>query len=174
MKVLSDLAGETLIIRQPSMLQNYYELRHYEEVLGTIKSDGLLNTQRLVNIFSNQFEFYRPNFFSSEFAIKETLKELPYAKYRNDGFKFRGTIYLPKGQRLKLFFRFFKGTFSIQTDNLQILASFKYYISIERTTVKIEQKSKLLDTYPWIIFLAWYLVVYRKLRYGKYLLHLPG
>ena len=171
MKNLSDLAGETLIIRQPSMLQNYYELRHDEEILGTIKPDSFFNTRRLVNIFSNQFEFYHPNFFSSEFAIKETLKELPYAKYRNDGFKFHGTVYLPKGQRLKIFFRFFRGTFSIQTDSLQILASFKYSISIkERTTVKIEQKSKLLDTYPWIIFLAWYLAVYRKMRYGKYLL----
>ena len=115
--------------------------------------------------------FYRPNFFSPEFAIKETLKELPYAKYRNDGFKFRGTVYLPKGQRLKLFFRFFKGTFYIQTDNLQILASFKYSIAVgERTMVKIEQKSELLDIYPWIIFLAWYLAVYRKLRYVKYML----
>jgi hypothetical protein len=170
MKKLSDLAGETLIIRQPLMSQNYYELRHDEEILGTIQPDSFFNTRRLVNIFSNQFEFYRPNFFSSEFKIKETFKELPYAKYRNDGFKFRGTVYLPKNQRLKLFFRFFKGTFSIQTDNLQILAKFKYDISIERTTVKIEQKSKLLDTYPWIIFLAWYLAVYRKLRYVKYML----
>ena len=170
MKKLSDLAGETLIIRQPSMSQNYYELRHDEEIFGTIKPESFFNTRMLVNIFPNQFEFYRPNFFSSEFAIKETLKELPYAKYRNDGFKFRGTVYLPKGQRLKLFFKFFKGTFSVQADNLQILASFKYYISIERTTVKIKQVSTLLDTYPWIIFLAWYLVVYRKLRYSKYLL----
>jgi hypothetical protein len=118
MKSLSELAGETLIIRWPSMLQNYYELRHYKEVLGTIKPEGLFNTRKSVNIFSSQFEFYRPNFFSSEFAIKEALKELPYAKYRNDGFKFRGTIYLPRGERFKLIFRFFKGTFSIQTDNL--------------------------------------------------------
>ena len=171
MKSLSELAGETLIIRRPSMLQNYYELIHYKEVLGTIKPDSFFNTRRLVNIFSNQFEFYHPNFFSSEFAIKEALKELPYAKYRNDGFKFRGTVYLPRGDRFKLVFRFFKGTFYIQTDNLQILASFNYSIAVgERTMVKIEQKSKLLDTYPWIIFLAWYLAVYRKMRYGKYLL----
>jgi len=171
MKSLSELAGETLIIRWPSMLQNYYELRHYKEVLGTIKPEGLFNTRKSVNIFSSQFEFYRPNFFSSEFAIKEALKELPYAKYRNDGFKFRGTVYLPRGDRFKLIFRFFKGTFYIQTDNLQIIASFKYSIAVgERTMVKIEQKSKLLDIYPWIIFLAWYLAVYRKMRYGKYLL----
>jgi hypothetical protein len=171
MKKLSDLAGETLIIRQPSMSQNYYELRHDEEIFGTIKPESFFNTRMLVNIFPNQFEFYRPNFFSSEFAIKEKLKELPFAKYRNDRFIFRGTIYLPKGQHLKLFFRFFKGAFSIQTDNLQILASFQYCISLEeRTMVKIEHKSTLLDTYPWIIFLAWYLVVYRKLRYSKYLL----
>ena len=170
MKRLSELAGETLIIRQPSMMQNYYELIHYQEILGTIEPDSLFNTRRLVNVFSNQFEFYRPNFFSSEFAIKETLKELPYAKYRNNRFKFSGTVYLPKGQRINLFFRFFKGAFFIQSDNSQILASFKYIISIERTTVRIEQKSKLLDTYPWIIFLAWYLAVYRKLRYSKYLL----
>ncbi len=115
---LTDLTGETLIISQPIMLQNYYELRHDEEILGTIKPYRFFNIRRLVNIFSNQFEFYRPNFFSPEFAIKETLKELPYAKYINDRFKFHGTVYLPKGQRLKLFFRFFKGTFSIQTDNL--------------------------------------------------------
>ena len=171
MKSLSDMVGETLIIRRPSTLQNYYELRHYKEVLGTIKPDGLFNTRKLVNIFSSQFEFYHPNFFRAEFAIKETLKELPYAKYRNDGLKFRGTVYLPRGERFKLIFRFFKGTFSIQTDNLQIIASFKYSIAMEeRTTVKIEQESTLLDTYPWIIFLAWYLVVYRKLRYVKYML----
>jgi hypothetical protein len=170
MKSLSELAGQTLIIGQPSMMQNYYELRHDKETLGTIKPDSFFSTRRLVNVFSNQFEFYRPNFFSSEFAIKETFKELPYAKYKHDRFKFNGTVYLQKGQRINMIFRFFKGTFFIQTDNSQILASFKYIISIERTTVKIERESTLLDKYPWIIFLAWYLAVYRKLRYGKYLL----
>lgn len=169
MKNLSDLAGETLIIGRPPMMQSYYELRHDKEIIGTIEPGGFFNTRRIINVFSNQFEFYRPNFFSSEFAIKETLKELPFAKYRNDGFKFSGTVYLPKGRRIKLIYKYFKGAFSIHSDNLQILVGFNYSISMERTTVKIEQESTVLDNYPWIIFLAWYLAVYRKLRYGKYL-----
>jgi hypothetical protein len=171
MKNLSDLAGEPLIIRQPSIFENYYELKYGEEILGSIQPDSFFKTSRVVYILSNQFEFYHPHFFSSEIAIKEALKELPYAKYKNDRFKFSGTVYLPRGERFKLIFRFFKGAFSIQTVDSKILASYNYYMSIkEKTTVKIEQESKLLDTYPWIIFLAWYLAVYKKLRYGKYFL----
>ena len=92
MKNLSELAGETLVIRQPSVWKSNYELMHGEEVIGTIKSKGIFGINKIFRMGKEEWEIYRTGFWRSEIGIRQAGYELPYATYKRDGIKLRGTV----------------------------------------------------------------------------------
>ena len=51
-----------------------------------------------------KWEFYRPNFWRSAIAIRGTGNELPIATYERKVFSRKGTVNLPKGERLYIVF----------------------------------------------------------------------
>jgi hypothetical protein len=160
---LSDLVGETLVIHQPSIWKSYYELKHGQEVLGTIRLKGFFRFNLIFNIGNDEWEIYRPGFWKSELAIKQAGYELPYATFKREGFKLGGIVKMYKGEQMKLEYKLFKGGYNIQTMSGEYLVTFKEKVSFkEKTQLHIERKSELLDKYPWIIALAWYIMVQRK------------
>lgn len=163
MKSLSDLVGETLVIHQPSVWKSYYELKHGEEVLGTISSKGFLGISVLFKMGKDEWEIYRPSFWKSEVAIRQAGYELPYATYHKEKFKFRGNVKLYKGDQMIIDYKILRGGYSVQTLSGEFLAVFKEKVAIkEKTEIHIEQKSDILDKYPWVIILAWYLSLQRR------------
>jgi hypothetical protein len=163
MKRLSDMAGETLIIHQPSVWKSNYELKNGEEVLGTIRSKGFFGLTFIFKMGNDEWEIYRNGFWKSEIAIRQAGYELPYATYKREAFKFRGTVNLYKGEQMIIDQKILRGGYSVQTLSGNILATFKEKVSIKnKTEIHIEQKSELLDKYPWVIILAWYLSLQRR------------
>lgn len=163
MKNLSELAGEILVIHQPSVWKSFYELKHGEEVLGTILSKGFFGRTVIFKIDKDEWEIYSPSFWKSEIAIRQTGYELPYAKFKREGFKSGGIVKMYKGEQLKLEYKLFKGGYNIQTLSGEHLVTFKEKVSFkERTQLQIERKSELLDKYPWVIALAWQIMMQRK------------
>jgi hypothetical protein len=163
MKSLSDFAGETLSIRQPSVWKSYYELNHGEEVLATIRSKGFFGRNVIFKMENNEWEIYQPSFWKSEIAIRQSGYELPYATYRRDGLKPRGIIKMYKGEQLRLEYKLFASGYNIRTMPGEILVTFKDRVSFrEKTVLQIEKKSELLDKYPWVIALAWHIMLQRK------------
>jgi len=163
MKNLSELASETLVIHQPSVWKSYYELKHDDELLGTINSKGFFGINKTFRMGKDEWEIYRPSFWKSEVAIRQAGYELPYATYQKEKFKFRGTVKCYKGEQMVIDYKIMRGGYSVQTLSGDFLAVFKEKVSIkDKTEIKIEQKSELLDKYPWVIILAWYLSLQRK------------
>lgn len=163
MKTLSEMAGETLIIHQPSVWKNYYEFKHGDEILGTITGKGIFGITMIFKMGNNEWEIYRQNFWKSEIGIRQAGYELPYATYKKEKFKNRGIVKLYKGEQLLIEYRLLRGGYSVQTLSGEYLAIFKEKVSIkDKTQIKIEQKSELLDKYPWVIILAWYLSLQRR------------
>jgi len=163
MKSLSDLAGEILFIRQPSIWKGNFELIHNEEVLGTIRAKGILGLKVIFKMGNNEWEIYNPSIWKSEIAIRQAGYELPYATFKRKGFKSGGIVKMYKGEQLKLEYKLFKGGYSIQTLSGEHLVTYKEKVSFkERTELHIERKSELLDKYPWVIVLAWHIMMQRK------------
>ena len=163
MKSISDLVGEALIIHQPSVWKSNYELKHGEEILGTIRAKGFFGRNLIFKMENNEWEIYQPSFWKSEIAIRQSGHELPYATYRREGFKSRGTVRMYKGEQMRLEYKLFSSGYSIQTISAEKLVTFKDRVSFkEKTVFYIEKRSELLDKYPWVIALAWHIMLQRK------------
>jgi len=163
MKNISGLIGETLTIYQPSIWKNFYELKHGDNILGTINQPKIFSRRILFKFDNHEWEIYFPKFWKSEIAIRESGFQLPYATYKRDNFKMNGTLFLPRGERLKFVFKMFKGGYRIENNSGISLVSFKDKFALKSTTeIKIEQPSELLDKYPWAIVLIWYIAYKRK------------
>lgn len=163
MKNLSELVGETLTMVQPSIWKSFYELRHDDEVIGTIRSSKFFGLNMIFKMNNKEWEIYYPSLWKSEIAIREQGYEIPFAKYLRDGLKNKGSIYLPKGMQLKITFKLFIGSYRIETLSGDCLVSFEDRISFkEKTKIFIEQKSELLDKNPWVIAVALYISLRRK------------
>ncbi len=163
MKSLSELVGETLFIRQPSIWKRNYELLHGEEVLGTIRSKSFLGRSIIFKMEKNEWEIYQPSFWKTEIAIRQVGYELPYATFKRERLKFGGIVKMYKGEQVKIEYKLFKKGYNIQTTSGELLVTFKDRVSFkEKTQLHIERKSDLLDKYPWVIALAWHIMLQRK------------
>lgn len=163
MKILSYYYGKRLEFTQPSVWKTYYELKCDNEIIGTVKKIKTFGFQLEIDMFNKKWIFYRPAFWRSEIAIREAGYTLPYAKYKGGKFKQPGMIELPKGGRVKIVFKAFKKDYTIQDSSGQVLISLVDKVKF-RTTVEIliEKRSEIIDRYPWIIILAWYISAIRK------------
>jgi len=163
MKNLSSFYGKQLEFAQPSVWKTYYELKSENEIIGTVKKIKKFSFQLEINIFDNKWIFYRPSFWRSEIAIRQSGYTLPYAKYKGAKFQQHGTIELPKGGRIKIVFKSFKKDYEIQDSSGQVLVKLTDKVKF-RTSVEISvlKRSELIDKYPWIIILAWYISAIRK------------
>ena len=122
-----------------------------------------MSSNLIVNLLEKEWEIYIPKFWRSEIAIKEKGKENPFARYDKKLFSREGTVFLPKGQRLKIKFGLIKGKYGVYTTSGRCLVTIKDAISFKANTqIYIETGSELLDKYPWVIILAWHLTRKRK------------
>ncbi len=160
---LSQLTGKTLVLTQPSIWKKYFEIRSEDEVLGKIIVSGLFGSRIQANIMGGEWEIYYPRFWKSGINIREKGRENSFASYSQKFFSKEGTIFLPKGQRLKLKFGIFRSHYGIYTTSGISLASIKDKFGFKsKTLINIENSSEFLDKYPWVIILAWHLIMKRK------------
>ncbi len=163
MKNLSSFYGKQLEFTQPSVWKTYYELKSDNEILGTVKKTKKFGFQLEIDMFNKKWIFYRPSFWRSEIAIRQSGYTLPYAKYNGGKFKQHGMIELPKGGRVKIVFKAFKKDYEIQDSSGQVLVKLADKVKF-RTSVDISiiKRSELIDKYPWVIILAWYISALKK------------
>ena len=164
MKTISDYIGQTLKFVESAIIKQNCELKAGEEVIAKIRSPKFLSSLMAVDGSLGKWEFYRPSFWKSAIAIRETGNELPIATFDRKIFSTKGTVHLPKGERLYIIFYAFKKYFEIQNSYGERIVLFtpKFSWGGEKTDIVIEKKSAVLDKYPWIIMLVWYLAAQRK------------
>jgi hypothetical protein len=162
-KNISHLSGQTIKITQPSVWKNKFEIKCNDELLGNISPRGAFSRGLIIELLESEWEVYSPVFWKSEIAIREKGKENPFATYNKKLFSREGTVFLPKGQRLKIKFGLLKGKYGIYTISGVCLVSIKDELSFKASSlVFIENSSEFLDKYPWVIVLAWHLTRKRK------------
>lgn len=160
---LSQLAGKTLILTQPSIWKKSFDLIYEDEVMGHVIVRGFFGSIIEVNILGGSWEIYYPKFWKSGINIREQGKENPFANYSQKFFSREGTVFLPKGQRLKIKLGVFRNNYGIYTTSGICLVSIKDKLGFKsKTLINIENSSEFLDKYPWVIILAWHLIMKRK------------
>lgn len=160
MKPLSDYMGEKLLFIQPSAFKRAHELRVNDELLASMQQRGFFGMRWEVSIQNENWEIYRPSCWRSILEIRKAGYEMPIASFIRERFKARGSVSLPKGEMLKIEPHLFKGFCEIKNAREECMARIKPKTSLkDKAEVMIEKRSELIDRYPWIIILAYIVVM---------------
>lgn len=164
MKQFSQHLGEQIQIVQPSPWKRVYELRTPDTVMMTMHYPKLFSTLAVVTGFDETWEIYKPSIWRSHLEIRKQGNQLPFAKFTAEKWGRGGVFELPNGERLKYVFKIWKGYNEIHTQSDQRLLSFhrKIFSLKPITDVYLEQRSELLDKYPWAIMAVYYLMLERR------------
>lgn len=166
-KKLSDYLGKSLILTQPKFWGRDYQLKCEEQILAIISYPKWYSSDFEVSWDKNKWFIYHPSMWRSKIEIKEVDKQLPFASYQKVRFKSDGILDLLMGQKLKLHFKYFRGSYEVQNSAGECIVLIKDKCSLkDKTEFYIQQRSELLDKYPWVILLAWYVSAQRKRRSG--------
>ena len=163
---LTHYLGEPLIFYQPSLKKREYELRISDEVLATLAFPKLLSNKAVVEIYEQKFEIKQPSIWRTEYGVYKFGYQMPFAKFVANFWKTRGTIELPKGAKLNCKSGKLKKPFEIYSSQDELLIAYENMLSFKgKTEVVIHQKFELLEKYPWIIVLGFYVILlYKRAR----------
>lgn len=160
MKPLSDYMGEKLLFTQPSAFKRIHELRVNDTLLATMQQKGFFGMRWEISIQNKNWEIYKPSFWKSAIDIREAGYELPIAIFTKERFRSKGVVSLSKGEKIKIEPHLFKGFCEIKNLQEELIARIKPKSSLkDKAEVIIEKKSGLMDRYPWIIILAYIIIL---------------
>jgi len=158
MKKISNYFGSQLLIFQKSILKREFELRTGDELIAGLYYPKFFSDLAEVILQEETYEFYRPKFFSRDVDIRKKGYQNPIAHFKNNFWGSKGVLELPRGTKLNLKFGFFRKQAEIYLGENKLLVSILNKFSIkERCEVVIEKQSEIIDEYPWIIMLGFYL-----------------
>jgi len=157
---LSNLAGETLTFNQPSLIKREFELETPKGVFATMVFPKLFSSRVVIEGFDEKWEIKSLSIWQRELGIFKYGYQMPLAKYASNFWRTKGTIELPKGARLNCKAGRLKKPFDVYSSKGKLLLSYSNkFILKGRTTVTITERSEIIDNYPWIIMLGWYIII---------------
>ena len=164
MKTITDYFGYALMLVQPSLMKNYFELRCGDDLIMTMENPKFFSTNSLIRFYDKEWEVKSESFWKNNILVFEKGKTDSVANAVVKFFK-KTIIELPKGEKLFIKFGVWSGKISILTELEIPVATFKRKFSFkEKTEITIEQKHKTLDIYPWIIMLVLHIDIARRRR----------
>ena len=163
MRRISDYIGNELIIFQKSIWKRDFELRSGEELIARLYYPKFFGDRTELSIQNEVFEFFRPNFFSGEVAVRKKNYENPFAHFKRYFWGSNGTLELPRGIILNIKLGVFRKQTEIFLGENDLLVTIVSRLSLKiRSEVVIEKRSEIIDEHPWIVMLAFYLAQMRK------------
>lgn len=169
MKTFSEYIGEEIGFVQPSLFKRFHELRAGEELIGTMQQKGLFGMTWLISILGAEWEIVKPSIWRSAQEIRKAGYEMPTATFVTEGLRSRGIVSLPMGAKLKIVPHLFKKYCEINNDKDETLIRVKMRIAIgDKAGVMIEQKSEVVDKYPWVVMLAYIVALEQSRRASRH------
>jgi len=163
MRTISDYIGNELLIFQKSIWKREFELRSKDEVIAKMYYPKFFSDLTELTMQNETYEFYRPRFFSRDVDIRKKGYQNPFAHFKNNFWAGKGVLELPRGVKLNIKIGFLRKQAEIFLGESDLLLSILSRFSInERCEVVIEKRSEIIDEFPWIIMLGFYLSQLRK------------
>jgi hypothetical protein len=160
--------GKTYIV-QPSVFKPVYELRTNGNLVVTMKFPRPFRSLAEVEGYEQRWEFYKPSFWKSTVEVRQKGFELPVAKYIRGRWGRGGTIELPRGDRVKHTFKILKNLNEITSESGTQLITFRRKNVFRNTViVQFNEQSEIVNKYPWIVMLVWYVILHQGNHSGAY------
>jgi hypothetical protein len=150
---------------QPSWKSKVFELRKEGKLAASLVFPRWYKFEARHESPNGTWDIYQPRFFSQEVAIRQTGCELPYARFVPAFWRSDGTVELPKGLRLTITYRVWKNRYEVtREDGRQVFAMDVRGFVRGTGSFTLYDDGKLLDEYPWLTGLVWYLQLLRRRR----------
>jgi hypothetical protein len=163
MKTLAQYKNDTLRLEQPSIWKQIYHLRAGDEILCTMTHPQLFSTKVVIEGFGEKWEMYKPSFWRSDLEIKRQQQHLPFATFVRGKWGKGGMFEMPNGERIEYVQNIWKSVHEIHSGQKVNLVSLKRTSWRKRgLDVVIEHESEVLDRNPWIVMVAYHLILERQ------------
>lgn len=166
MRLFTDYRDKALRIVQLSIFKRHFELFADNELLFQMHYPKTFSSLAEVKGFDNELQIKKTSFWKSNLEVYQKNYDLPFANYKSSFFGKEGVIELPKGEKLNCKFNLWKSLFQVSNSAgvlvLSIRTGLKVRIRLLKGTkaeVIVENKSELLDRYPWVVMLVWYKIL---------------
>lgn len=167
MRKFSDYIGNDLLICQKSIWKREFELRSGDEVIALMIYPRFFSHLAELTIQNETYEFYRPKLFTRNVDVRKKDYQNPFAYFKSNFFRSKGELELPKGTKLIMKFGLFRKQAEIYLGENDLLISILSKFSFkERSKAVFEKRSEVIDEYPWVIMLCFYLTQLRKRNSG--------
>jgi len=165
MKLISQYSGKPLNVVTASVWKRIYELKYSDEVIMTMRFPKRFISTAIVEGFGGRWTIKKENFWKKYLLIFKSGYQLPFSVYENTFLGRKGTLKLPRGNRFTFQFGLFKKSCCVflAADVLLIEISNKIGLK-EKAEINIVEQSETLSENPWVIMLAWYLILMNKKR----------
>lgn len=163
MKPLSDYAEKNIKFSQTSIFKRFYELRAGDELMGTMQQKGFWGMKWDVTILDRNYEIVKPSCWKTTLEIRDAGCEMPFATFQRDRLRSRGTLNLPRGEKLKIIPHLFKGFCDITNELGELILKIKLKTALrDKAEVMFEKKFDPADKYPWILMIAYIIALEQK------------
>lgn len=161
MKKLSEYYNEILHLVQPSQLKRECELHSSEGVLMKTYFLKRIKSEAVVEGFDGKWIFKKPSIWKSSVEVSKVGFNYPIAIFKRKNFSYGGTIYLPRGQQLRLESKVLKDIYTVFTDtNEELIVIKKTGVIKKKTDVMLgKRKLETVDEHPWLPMLVWYIML---------------
>lgn len=163
MKRTSDYIGLELFIFQKSIWKREFEIKYENELIGFLRYPKIFSDLAEIEMHDSKLEFYRTSIFSRNVDIRKKGYQNPFAHFKSNFWGNKGILELPRGIRLQMKFGLMKKIAEVFYNERDLLFTIYSKLSLkEKSKIVIEQRSEIIDDYPWILILAFYLAQLRK------------
>ncbi|MEG8946667.1 hypothetical protein [Rosettibacter firmus] len=162
---ISEYLGKELIFKKKHFLKRLYELKFDDVILCQMEIINPFTMRAIVKGFTkDDVEFYKTSLWSREINIKYSNNMLPFASYKGQLFNLWGTIFLPGGEQLFIKYDLFGLKYELKDNFNETLILLKSDLFFPSAKIQILKKSPVVDKYPWLIALLFYIILKRRSR----------
>lgn len=160
MQSFATLSGRPLTWRQPNLFKMEYELWDDDRLAAALRFRSAFGTLATAESADGSWTFKRVGFFQTHVTIREGGGETDLAVFHNNTWSGGGTLTLADGRKFRLTTNFWQNRYEFQTEAGEpILRLSTEGIFKQTSTFETLAGGMGLKELPWMVMLAWYLVV---------------
>lgn len=164
-KPISEYLGKDLTFKKKYLLKRLYELKYDDVILCQMEILNPFTMHALIKGFTkDDVEFYKTKLWSREINIKYSKNILPFASFKSRVLNLWGTIFLPGGEQLIIKYDLFGLKYELKDNFDETLVLLKADLFFTKAKIRISKKSQVIDKYPWLLALLFYIMLKRKSR----------
>ena len=157
---IQDYIAEPLAWTQPHMLTSDYELRHGQELIGSLRFRSSWGSLATAEVDGGCWTFKRLGFFHTRVSIRACNSETDLGIFRNNTWSGGGTLELPDERRFPANTNFWHSRYEFVAPDGTPLILYRTKKGFRLNgEMEMLPSVKAMKEAPWLAMLGWYLAV---------------